>query len=41
MHMIPTELKNIEMKLDREKLEEQKNKEEYCRKKLDRMTPVI
>jgi len=25
--MIPTELKNIEMKLDREKLEEQKNKE--------------
>jgi hypothetical protein len=27
MHMIPTELKNIEMKLDREKLEEQKNKE--------------
>jgi hypothetical protein len=27
MHMIPTELKNIEMKLDREKLEEQKNKD--------------
>jgi len=25
--MIPTELKNIEMKLDREKLEEQKNKD--------------
>lgn len=37
MHMIPTELKNIEMKLDREKLEEQKNKEQYVRNKLDRM----
>jgi len=35
--MIPTELKNIEMKLDREKLEEQKNKEQYVRNKLDRM----
>ena len=26
-HMIPSELKNIEMKLDRQKLEEQKGKE--------------
>jgi hypothetical protein len=41
MHMIPTELKNIEMKLDREKLEEQKNKDQYERNKLDRMQPLI
>jgi hypothetical protein len=41
MHMIPTELKNIEMKLDREKLEEQKNKEQYVRNKLDRMQPLV
>lgn len=39
--MIPTELKNIEMKLDREKLEEHKNKEQYVRNKLDRMQPLI
>ena len=41
MHMIPTELKNIEMKLDREKLEEQKNLEQYVKNKLDRMQPCI
>lgn len=41
MHMIPTELKNIEMKLDREKLEEQKNKEVYVKNKLERMLPVL
>jgi hypothetical protein len=41
MHMIPTELKNIEMKLDREKLEEQKNKELYVKNKLDSMKPVV
>lgn len=41
MHMIPTELKNIEMKLDREKLEEQKNIEQYVKNKLDRMQPCI
>lgn len=39
--MIPTELKNIEMKLDREKLEEQKNKDQYVRNKLDRMMPCV
>jgi hypothetical protein len=39
--MIPTELKNIEMKLDREKLEEQKNKEGFVRNKLDKMAPLI
>jgi hypothetical protein len=39
--MIPTELKNIEMKLDREKLEEQKNKEQYVRNKLDKMQPCL
>lgn len=41
MHMIPTELKNIEMKLDREKLEEQKNKEQFVKNKLEKMQPCI
>lgn len=41
MHMIPTELKNIEMKLDREKLEEQKNKDQYVKNKLEKMQPCI
>ena len=41
MHMIPTELKNIEMKLDREKLEEQKNKEQYVKDKLEKMQPLL
>lgn len=35
--MIPSELKNIEMKLDREKLAEQKGKEQYIKEKLERM----
>jgi hypothetical protein len=39
--MIPTELKNIEMKLDRQKLEEHKNKELYIRDKLEKMQPLI
>jgi hypothetical protein len=39
--MIPTELKNIEMKLDREKLEEQKNKEQFVKNKLEKMQPCI
>lgn len=40
-HMIPTELKNIEMKLDREKLAEHKNKEQYIKDKLEKMQPVL
>ena len=39
--MIPTELKNIEMKLDRQKLEEHKNKEQYTRDKLEKMQPLV
>ena len=38
-HMIPTELKNIEMKLDRQKLEEHKNQEQFIRDKLEKMQP--
>ena len=41
MHMIPSELKNIEMKLDRQKLEEQKNKEQWVKDKLEKMQPMI
>jgi hypothetical protein len=40
-HMIPSELKNIEMKLDREKLQEQKGRDNYIREKLEKMKPLI
>lgn len=40
-HMIPTELKNIEMKLDRQKLEEHKGREQFIKNKLEKMQPLI
>ena len=39
--MIPTELKNIEMKLDRQKLEEHKGREQFIKNKLERMQPLV
>lgn len=40
-HMIPSELKNIEMKLDREKLQEQKGIESKIKEKLQAMNPIL
>jgi hypothetical protein len=39
--MIPSELKNIEMKLDRQKLEEQKGIESKTKEKLSMMNPIL
>ena len=39
--MIPSELKNIEMKLDRQKLEESKGIENKAREKLIQMNPIL
>lgn len=40
-HMIPTELQKIEMKLDRQKLEEQKGMQSKTKEKLNSMIPLI
>lgn len=40
-YMIPSELKNIEMKLDRQKLEEQKGIESKVKEKLLQMNPIL
>ena len=39
--MIPSEMKQYEIQLDRQKLEERKNKEQRLKIKLESMTPMI
>mmetsp|Transcript_13047 Transcript_13047/g.9444 ORF Transcript_13047/g.9444 Transcript_13047/m.9444 type:complete len:111 (-) Transcript_13047:229-561(-) len=40
-HMIPSELKNIEIRMEREKREEHKNMEGRVKEKLQLMAPVL